>query len=513
MKNRKSKTENRKSVRFLAVDLGASGGKCFAGEFKPSGFAMREIHRFAHECISFHLPDSAGEPVERMFWDDTFIYAQIIEGLRAYRREVADTLDAIGIDAWGADGQFVTLEGDLLGKVYAYRDHRLDTMIAAVKARITPERIYAITGIHFQPFNVSNQILWFLQNRAHLLKPHCRYVPIPSLFYYYLGGIIKVDSSWASVTQLMDAKTKTWSPEVLEKLGIPPEVLPEIVAPGTVIGKLQRRIAEAVGLNAAALVAVGSHDTASAFAAAPVDDPRTALIISSGTWSLVGKLVPEPVTTPSAMAANLSNEGGIGNIRLLKNCMGGWLVQELRRVWRDADGRETEWAELYRQAQAAEPFAALVDPDDQSFYNPANMEKAFNEYCIKTGQRVPTTRGGLVRMAYESLALKYRAINEDISAASGQETRQVHIVGGGSQNELLNQFTADALALPVSAGPAEATAVGNIMVQALGLGMISSLHDALPIIKRAFPIREFKPADTAAWDQAYVRFRRLVEKD
>ena len=510
MKNRKSKVENRKSARFLAVDLGASGGKCFAGVFDNGAFSMREVHRFAYECVSFHLPDQSGRPVERMVWDDTLIYANILTGLRAYRREVADTLDAIGIDTWGADGQFVTADGDLLGKVYAYRDHRLDAMIEQVKARIPAERIYATTGIHFQPFNVSNQILWFMQNRKHLLMPGCRYVPIPSLFYYYLGGIIKVDSSWASVTQLMDAKLKTWSGEILDKLGIPPEVMPEIVAPGTVIGKLQGKIAEAVGLNVASLVAVGAHDTASAFAAAPVDDPREALIISSGTWSLVGKLVPEPITTPQALAANLSNEGGIGNIRLLKNCMGGWLVHELRRAWRDADGKAMEWDELYSQAQAAKPFAAFIDPDDPGFYNPANMEKAFVEYCRKTGQRAPTTRGGLVRMAYESLALKYRMINEDISAVCGQKTAQVHIVGGGSQNEFLNQFAADALGLPVIAGPVEATAVGNIMVQAMGLGVIRSLRDALPIIKQAFPIKEFKPANTVAWDQAYTCFQKLV---
>jgi len=496
--------------RFMAIDLGASGGKCFAGVFDNGAFSMREIHRFAYECISFHLPDRAGRPVERMVWDDTLIYAHILNGLRAYRREVGDTLDAIGIDTWGADGHFITEDGDMLGKVYAYRDHRLDHMIDQVKARISAERIYAISGIHFQPFNVSNQILWFVQNRKHLLTPGGRYVPIPSLFYYYLGGIIKVDSSWASVTQLMDAKSKTWSREILDKLGIPPEVLPEIVAPGSVIGKLQPAIADAVGLNAASLVAVGAHDTASAFAAAPVDDPRAALIISSGTWSLVGKLVPEPITTPQALAANLSNEGGIGNIRLLKNCMGGWLVHELRRAWRDADGKEMEWSELYHQAQAAKPFAAFVNPDDAGFYNPANMEKAFGEYCRKTGQCAPTTRGGLVRMAYESLALKYRMINEDISAVCGQQTRQVHIVGGGSQNELLNQFAADALGLPVIAGPVEATAVGNIMVQAMGLGVIRSLHDALPIIKQAFPIKEFKPVNTVAWDQAYARFRKLM---
>ncbi|MFH1477139.1 MAG: FGGY family carbohydrate kinase, partial [Verrucomicrobiota bacterium] len=231
--------------RFLAVDLGASGGKCFAGLFDNGTFSMREIHRFAYECVSFHLParnatcpqcynvagaahsvadgpDRAGQSVERMVWDDTLIYAHILNGLRAYRREVGQSLDAIGIDTWGADGQFVTEDGDLLGKVYAYRDHRLDTMIDQVKARIPAERIYAITGIHFQPFNVSNQVLWFLQNRKHLLTPGSRFVPIPSLFYYYLGGIVKVDSSWASVTQLMDAKLKNWSGEILDKLGIPP---------------------------------------------------------------------------------------------------------------------------------------------------------------------------------------------------------------------------------------------------------------------------------------------------
>ena len=500
----------RRSARLLAVDLGASGGKCFAGSFDNGSFSMCVVHRFAYENISFYLPDHAGRSVEHMVWDDTFIYDQILTGLRAYRCNVGKRLDAVGIDTWGADGQFITADGDMLGKVYAYRDHRLDPMITQVKARIPPGRIYAITGIHFQPFNVSNQLLWFMQHRKQLLLPGCRYVPVPSLFYYYLGGAIKVDSSWASITQLMDAKSQRWSGEILKKLGIPPAVMPEIVAPGTVIGKIQRPIAAAVGLNAASLVAVGMHDTASAFASAPVDDPRAALIISSGTWSLVGRLVPKPITTPPALQANLSNEGGIGNIRLLKNCMGGWLVHELRRVWRNADGKEMEWNQLYAQAQAAEPFSALIDPDDAGFYNPANMEKAFAAYCRKTGQRVPATRGALVRMAYESLALKYRMIDTSISAVCACKTRQVYIVGGGSQNNLLNQFTADALGLPLVAGPVEATAVGNIMVQAMGLGIIHSLSDARSIIKKSFPIRKFKPANTAVWDRAYARFCKLT---
>ena len=490
--------------------MGASGGKCFAGFFDNGDFSMKEIHRFSHESVSFHIPDKTGSVTERMFWDDVSIYANIMIGLRNYRREAGERLDGIGIDTWGADGHFFSEDGDMLGKVYTYRDHRLDTMIEQVKARIPADRIYEITGIHFQPFNISNQILWFLQNRKDLLLPHCRFVPIPSLFYYYLCGIIKVDSTWASVTQLMDARSKTWSREILDKLGIPLEVMPEIVEPGTVIGQLHQPIADATGLNRARLIATGAHDTASAFAAAPVTDPREALIISSGTWSLVGKLIPEPVTTPEAMAANLSNEGGIGNIRLLKNCMGGWLAQELRRVWRDADGKEMEWADMYCQAEAAPAFFSFIDPDDQGFYNPADMEKAIACYCQRTGQTMPSERGGILRMVYESLAMKYRQINETISSVSGMKTNVVHIIGGGSRNNMLNQFTADALGIPVVTGPLDATAVGNIMVQAMGLGILRSLHEAMPIIKQAFPIKEYQPRDTDLWNKAYERFRELI---
>ncbi len=496
-------------TRCLAVDLGASGGKCFAGLFSGGGFEMREVHRFEHESVAFYLPDAAGRPVERRVWDDTLIYAQILAGLRACRREIGDRLDAVGLDTWGADGHVIGPDGDLLGKMYAYRDHRLDGMIEQVKARIGPERLYALTGIHFQPFNVSNQILWLVQNRPALLQPGCRYAPIPSLFYYYLGGALRVDSTWASVTQLMDAGAREWSPDILEALGIPPGFLPPIVPPGTCVGVLQDGVARAAGLNAARLIAVGGHDTASAYAAAPAADPGGALIVSSGTWSLVGRLVPNPITTPDAMTRNLSNEGGIGHTRLLRNCMGGWLVQELRREWREADGRETPWPDLYRAAREAPAFAALVDPDDPALYNPASMEQALKAACQNAGQRAPASRGGLVRMAYESLALKYRWINEALAEVCGRRATVAHIVGGGSRNELLNQFAANALGVPVLAGPVEATAVGNLMVQALGLGLLPSLADAIPLIRRAFPIREFRPADTDAWDRVYARFLDL----
>jgi rhamnulokinase len=498
------------NAKVIALDLGASGGKCFAGIFDERGFALQEVHRFAHEASVIHVADSTGRIEERAFWDDILIYANIVEGLRAFRRGIGPAVDSIGIDTWGTDGLLVTEDGVPLGRMYSYRDHRLDGMVAEVKSRIAAERIYGITGIHFQPFNMSNQLLWFMQHRASLVRKGVRFLPLPTVFNYYLGGATAVDSTWASVTQLMDAKKRKWSREILKGLGIPAWLMPEIVPPGTVVGTLHEGLAASVGLTPARLVAVASHDTASAFAAAPVSNPSSALIISSGTWSLVGRLVKKPVTSPEAMAANLSNEGGIGNVRLLKNCMGTWLVQELRRLWRAADGREMPWEEVCSLAAAAPAFSALIDPDDPGFYNPSNMESAIVEFCRRTRQPPPAGRGALLRAVFESLALKYRAVSEAVSAASGKPTRVVHIVGGGSRNDLLNQFAANATGLKVVAGPVEASAIGNAMVQALAIGVIGQFSDAQALIRAAFPIREFKPRDTESWSRAYARFQQVV---
>jgi sugar (pentulose or hexulose) kinase len=498
------------TIRVFAGDFGASGGKCFAGIFENGTFRLHEVHRFSHEAVSFFVADASGTVAERMHWDDTLLYGNLVKGLREFRRTVAGRLDGIGIDTWGADGQLMTADGDAIGKMYAYRDHRLDDMCDKVRARVGARKAYAVTGIHFQPFNVSNQLHWLMLNRRKDLKPGAFYLPAPTLFYYYLGGVKAVDSTFASVTQLMDAHTRQWSAEILRKLKIPAAIMPEIVAPGTVVGTLQAELAERVGLNPARLIAVGGHDTASAFAAAPVNDPGEALIISSGTWSLVGKLVPEAITSPEAMTHNLSNEGGIGDVRLLRNCMGTWLVQELKRIWQHADGSELKWADMDRWTREAPSFTAFVDPDDTRFYNPPDMQAAITEFCRRTGQTVPMDRGTYLRVVYESLAMKYRYVNDILAGVSGRPNRVAHIVGGGSKNTMLNQYAADALGIPVLAGPEEATAIGNCMVQALGLGVIRSMHEALPLIREAFPIKEYKPQDTARWSEAYGRFKTLV---
>ncbi len=500
------------SAKVIAMDLGASGGKCFAGLFDDNGFSLREIHRFSHEATVLHLADHTGKVESRSFWNDLLIYDNLVAGLRAYRREIGATADSVGVDTWGSDGALVNDDGVLMGPMYCYRDHRLDGMIDQVKARIDAGRLYGITGIHFQPFNISNQLLWLARNRPEQLKRGMHFLPAPTLFSWYLGGVTDIDSSWASVTQLMDAHKRKWSREVLKTLGVPSRIMPRIVPPGTVVGELSAALAESTGLNRAKIVAVGSHDTASAYAAAPISSTATSIIISSGTWSLVGKLLRKPITTPDAMAENMSNEGGIGNVRFLKNCMGTWLVQELRRAWRAQDGREMDWEELNHLTERGTPFAVSIDPDDPGFFNPPNMEEAIVAFCKRTGQQPPADRGTMLRSVYESLALKYRSVVESIARVSGTENRVIHIVGGGSRNVFLNQLTANACGLKVIAGPEEATAVGNAMAQALALGVIRRMSDAKPLIRGAFPIKEYTPRDHDTWEKAWESYRKILKK-
>jgi rhamnulokinase len=495
--------------RFLAVDIGASGGKCFAGFFGgDGGFRMEEVWRFDHEGARFFAADRNGNVQQRLHWDDTWIYQNMVKGLHAFRRTHGAKLDGIGIDTWGSDAGLLSADGELLAKVYAYRDTRLDCMMDEVKSLISAERIYAITGIHFQPFNMSNQLRWWVTRRPELMRGVEVALPIPSLLYWFLGGCKMVDSTWASVTQLMDARTLQWSAEIFNALGIPLNLFPAIVPPIGRVGTLWPQLSNMAGLEpGTALYATGSHDTANAYAAAPVKDPATALIISSGTWSLVGKLVPEPLTTPAAMAMNFSNEGGIGNTRLLKNCMGTWIVQELLRLWEARDGKRMAWAEVDRVTPAAPAFTAFINPDDKRFYNPPDMEAAIMGFLSETGQPLPKDRGTLLRVVYESLAMQYRNTDEKLHTLTGAKTDVCHIVGGGSGNALLNQFTASALGVRVVAGPKEATAAGNLMLQAVGAGACATLADAQRQCAAAAQLKEFPPTDTQSWSAAYTTYK------
>ncbi|MEA2013340.1 MAG: FGGY family carbohydrate kinase [Verrucomicrobiota bacterium] len=492
----------------LAIDLGASGGKSFVGSFDGESFSMKEIHRFEYEGVPF-FNNSNGNPIEQVFWDDIFIYRNIITSLKKYAKKYSEPLQSIGIDTWGADGQFIDKNADLLNKIYHYRDHRLDDMVQKLKSRMDSDKVYEITGIHFQPFNLSNQLLWTVMNRPEQIERAETFLPIPTLLNYYICGSKCVDTTWASITQLMNAERKEWSTEILKALKIPKKLLPKIVEPGSVLGNIYAPLAELTGIDKAKVIAVGSHDTASAFASAPIEDPEEALIISSGTWSLVGCLVPKPITTHEASLAGLSNEGGIGNIRLLRNCMGTWIMQELRRKWRDDDGEPLSWTEIEKMSQEATPFKSFIDPDDKSFYNPTNMEHSIIQYCKKTGQPVPENRSEILRTVYESLPMKYRYVNEIIKKAADRQTKCVHIVGGGCKDSFINQLTANALGIPVYTGPEDATAVGNIMVQACGLGIIDNIVEAQSYIKKSFIIGKFFPENSEIWSLKYKEYKKI----
>lgn len=494
----------------MAIDLGSSMGKCFYSEIRNKKLVFEEINRFENEPVALFLKEKDESRVERLFWNDIYLYRNILNSFRIYSREFGGTLDSIGIDTWGLDGQFVNKNGELIGNIYCYRDHRLDNMIDKLTKKVDAKKIYEITGVHFQPFNISNQFLWFLQNRKYILEISARFLPLPTIFNYFLGSEYVVDSTWASATQLMNIRTNDWSQELLEQLEIPIEILPQIVNPGTQIGVLAAPIAASIGLNRARIVAVCSHDTASAFTAVPIKNKDDSLIISSGTWSVIGKLISSPITTHEAFTANFSNEGNQSSTSFLKNCMGLWIVQELRRSWRERDGQAISWAQAVRMIRKARPFTAVIDPDAQSFYNPKNMEEAIAHYCRKTRQTVPNDRGTYLRIVLESLALKYRVINDEIESITNNHNKYVFIVGGGSRNELLNQFAANALGIPVYAGPAEASALGNIFSQAIALGILKTKEEMNTIVEDTCAIRKYTPKNTTLWSTKYRAFLRVI---
>ena len=348
------------------------------------------------------------------------------------------------------------------------------------------------------------------KNRPEVLSIANFFLPIHAIFYYYLCGAKIAEYTWLSTTQLLDPYKKTWSKEVFKIFPLPFNFMPEIVMPGTRIGTLHREIAHEIGIKQFSLIAAATHDTASAYAACPLEDEKETLIISSGTWSLVGKLIPGPIINDLVYKNHFTNEGGVGNIRLLKNVMGTWIIQELRRIWKERDGREMSWNEIVAMAKKAKAFYAFIDPDNTIFYNPKNMEEAIQRFCRRTRQVVPKARGQILRVVYECLALKYALVNESIEEITSKKNKVTHIIGGGAKNTLLNQFTASSIGLPVLVGPEEATAIGNIIVQGVSKGLVKSIKEGRKLIRASFPIKKFNPEDRQLWREALSEFRKLL---
>ncbi|MBV8076428.1 MAG: rhamnulokinase, partial [Planctomycetaceae bacterium] len=485
---------------YLALDLGAESGRGLLGKFDGARLTLEEVHRFLNVPVRM---------LQTLHWDLPRLFDEIKTALRK-AGAANPRLDGMGIDTWGVDFGLIGRGDTLLGNPVHYRDARTEGMMEAAFRRVPRERIYEVTGLQFLPFNTAYQLLALRRAGSPLLAAAETLLMMPDLFAWLLTGRRVGEWTNASTTQLLDPRSGTWSDALCRGLDLPREVLPELIEPGTEIGPMLRSVADEVGIAAGLTVlAPGTHDTASAVAAVPAVGPGSVAkgppdwcYLSSGTWSLLGVEVPRPVITAETLRYNLTNEGGVaGTTRLLKNIMGLWLVQECRRTWARA-GRDLSYEELIPRAEAAMPFAALVDPDDATFLTPGDMPARLAAFCIRTGQAPPADEGAFVRCALESLALKYRATIEQLETILGTTIRTIHVVGGGTRNALLCQFTADACGRLVHAGPVEATAVGNVLLQAMARGRIASLADARAIVARSFPVTVYEPRAAGVWDEA-----------
>lgn len=484
---------------FLAVDLGAESGRVLLGTFDGQHVALKELHRFSNEPV---------EITGSLYWNILGIFVEIKAGLA--KAAGLETPESIGIDSWAVDFGLLDQEGVLISNPYSHRDPRTEGMIEQAFERMEKEEIYRTTGIQFIRINTLCQLMAL--EDSPLLKAADSLLLIPDLINYWLTGEKACEFTNATTTQLYDVEAEKWAWELVEKMSLPVQILPEIVSPATRIGTLLSAVAGEVGLDEGlAITTVASHDTASAVVAVPAKGENFAYI-SSGTWSLVGVETPNPILTREAMDSNFTNEGGFGGTtRFLKNVMGLWLLQECRRTW-ERQGEDYSYEELERLARKAPAFGSVLDPDHPSFLVPGDLPSRIKSFCEATEQRVPEKPGEIARCVLESLALKYSIVLEKASDITGQHIEVVHVVGGGSRNTLLCQLTADAIGLPVIAGPVEATALGNVMVQAFAGGHVESLEEIRAVVRRSVEVSRYAPENgRGRWDDFESRFLEVAE--
>jgi len=489
--------------RYLALDLGAESGRGVVGIFDGERIRLEEIDRFSNG------PTRLGNT---LYWD----LPQLMTGIRTAIRKaaIAGRVDSIGVDTWGVDFGLLGAEGALVGLPVHYRDARTNGMVEKVFAQKSKAEIFARVGIQTMQINTLFQLAALAEQSPQLLDAATSLLFIPDLIHYYLTGQFAAEYTIASTSQMLEYRdgTPTWATDILASIGIPTHFLPPIVPAGSSYGTLTSAEAEETGAGQIPVVAPAGHDTAAAVAAVPAEGDGWAYL-SSGTWSLLGVEIPAPILTPEAEAANVTNEGGVeGTIRLLKNIGGLWLVQECRRAYARL-GQERTYDQLTRLAIEATPLAAFVNPDHPALLAPADMPKAIRELCLATGQTPPEGIGATIRCCLDSLGLKYRLVLDTLERLTGKTIHTLHIVGGGSQNYLLNQIAADATGRVVKAGPVEATATGNALLQARAQGELRSLVELRTVVRNSFPIQTYEPDPTmvARWNDAAAQFAPLLQ--
>jgi rhamnulokinase len=487
------------SRNYLALDLGAESGRAIIGIINEGKLSLNEVHRFINGPVRL---------LDGLHWDVLRLWSEIKTGIASAVKN-GTKLEGIGLDTWGVDFALLDRNSTLLGNPFHYRDARTDGMLDEAFRLIPREAIFENTGIQFMQINTLYQLLSMVLSKSPLLDVAQTLVTIPDLFNYWLSGQITCEFTIATTTQCYDPRQREWAWQVLEALGIPKHIFRPVIQPGTVLGPLLPAVAEETGTTRIPVIAPACHDTGSAVVAVPAEKKDFAWI-SSGTWSIIGAETNQPVTSAQTLKYNFTNEGGVfGTWRLSKNIMGLWLVQECKRTW-GRQGENLTYDELTRLAAEARPFLAVIDPDDSNFLHPDDMPAHIQAYCQRTRQPIPQTKGEIVRVVLESIALKYRWVLERLEDVTGTCLEPLHIIGGGIKNHLLNQFAADATGCTVITGPDEATAIGNILMQAIALGHLSTLDKARSIVRHSFEQVIFEPGGRDAWDEAFARLLDLL---
>ena len=483
--------------KYIAVDLGAESGRVMLGSVSADRLALEEIHRFSNGPV---------EEGGSLRWDFDRLLSEIKTGISKAVKTARAQVWGIGIDSWGVDFGLLDGDGRLIENPYHYRDSQTNGMMEKAFELMSKREIYENTGVQFMQLNSVYQLLAMRLSSSVALAKAKYLIFIADLFSYYLCGKLFGEYTLASTSQFMDMRTGQWSRDVLARLSLPIGILPRIVRPGTVVGQLSARVGRELACGPIGIIAIGSHDTASAVAAVPAGDSNWAYL-SSGTWSLMGVEVPQAIVNDKTFEYEFTNEGGVEDtIRLLKNIMGLWLTQECKRQWQ-REGTDLSYAELSAMAEKAEPFARHIDVDYSGFLAPGDMPKRINDYLAGTGQAAIDDKGQMIRTILEALAFKYRLVLARIEDVIGKAIDCLHIVGGGMQNELLNQFAANATGKKVIAGPAEATATGNILMQAKATRQIKTLAEAREIVRNSFDLKEYQPQDVSLWDEQYKKIR------
>jgi rhamnulokinase len=482
---------------YLAFDFGAESGRAVLAHLHSGVITTEEVYRFANEPVEY-----SGS----LHWDAPRLWLEV---RRALSRLEKVELSGIGVDTWGVDYALLGERGELLLNPYHYRDKRTDGVMELVFAKISKNEIYRETGIQFMPINTLYQLFAAKRDTPDLLKSARTFLTMPDLFHYWLTGLAVCEFTNATTTQMVNAENRVWSRSLMEILELPANLPAEIVEPGTIVGTLSEKLAAHTVLRSTPVIAPATHDTGSAVAAVVARDGTA--FLSSGTWSLVGTELDAPLITDETLQLNFTNEGGVcGTTRFLKNVMGLWMLQCCRSSWTSC-GQVYDYRELMELASREPEFAHLVDPDDAAFLHPSDMPTAIDAYCKRTQQPSPKSPGAYTRTVLESLAFKYRQVICDLERLTKKPIQQIRIIGGGSKNRSLNQFTADATGRRVLAGPAEATALGNVAMQILATGAASSLAEVRRMVDRSFATETFEPRETDKWDRQAARFQHYTE--